>query len=154
MVVRELNGKTIVFDVDGVIAKNNNGSYADAEPFFYAIEQVNLAYDKGYYVKLCTARYGDRCKGNISQIYQRGYREIQDWMTKYGVKYDELIMGKPSGDIYVDDKGCRVDSKNGEHEWKYFWARLDGLKYVDKYNQIRELDVESAKLESISNAVM
>jgi hypothetical protein len=28
-------------------------------------------------------------------------RQLRTW----GIQYDKLILGKPSGDIYVDDKG-------------------------------------------------
>ena len=28
-------------------------------------------------------------------------------LTKWNVKYHDLFLGKPAGDIYVDDKGIR-----------------------------------------------
>ena len=147
--MRVLNGKVINFDVDGVIAANNNGNYAEAKPYLHAIEQINKAYDKGYYIKLCTARYGDREHGALYKIYQRGFQELVDWMNHYGVKYDEIIMGKPSADLYVDDKGCKIESSKGLIDWENnFWPALEKLKGVDKYNQpITELSEQSKLLE-------
>ena len=30
-----------------------------------------------------------------------------DQLNKWGVKYHALFLGKPAGDIYVDDKGIK-----------------------------------------------
>ena len=30
-------------------------------------------------------------------------KQLKDW----GVNYDELFMGKPAGDFYIDDKGVK-----------------------------------------------
>jgi len=30
-------------------------------------------------------------------------KQLNDW----GVKYHQLFLGKPAGDIYIDDKGMR-----------------------------------------------
>ena len=27
-----------------------------------------------------------------------------DWLTKYGVKFHQLILGKPIGDVWIDDR--------------------------------------------------
>ncbi len=35
------------------------------------------------------------------KYYDLTFKQLNDW----GVKFHGLIMGKPSGDIYVDDKG-------------------------------------------------
>lgn len=130
---------TIVFDFDGVICNNNHGDYANAPPFSYAIENVNKVYDMGYHVVICTARYGQRHPG---KQYQYGFEEATKWLRRYGVRYHELHMGKPAGDLYVDDKGCQIDSKLGEHTWDVLWKRLQGLHNVNVYNEV--LDEEAS----------
>jgi len=30
-------------------------------------------------------------------------------LRKWGLEYHKLIMGKPAGDVYIDDKGVRAD---------------------------------------------
>ena len=37
------------------------------------------------------------------KYYSLTYSQLSDW----GVKFHKLIMGKPSGDLYVDDKGVK-----------------------------------------------
>jgi capsule biosynthesis phosphatase len=137
MVVRQLNGKTLVFDWDGVIGANNNGNYKDAPSFLHAIEQINIVYDMGTEIVISTARYMDREKGNVAKIYQRAYYDCVEWLKKYGVKYDLLILGmKYPANMYIDDKGCTVDSSKGMDDWNNnFWPMYKKLENLDKYNQ-------------------
>ena len=59
---------------------------------------------KGYYIKIFTARYMGRSKENSKLAKQRGYKNTLIQLNKWNVKFDELIFGKPSYDIFVDDK--------------------------------------------------
>ena len=45
---------------------------------------------------------------NIVGIIERNKDVLETWLEKHGVKYDELIFGKPLGDWYIDDKGMSV----------------------------------------------
>jgi capsule biosynthesis phosphatase len=146
---RQLNGKTIIFDFDGVVCANNNGDYANSPPYPHAIEQISKVYDLGYKVVLFTARYGDRLNGCAARQYNAGYEEWLTWMRKHNVKYDEAWMGKPAGSMYVDDKACKVDSSKGLVDWtQNFWPQLAALNKVDKYNQpITELEKQAENLK-------
>ena len=125
--------KTIVFDVDGVIAsKDHGGDYSRAKPLQHGIECVNSAYSRGYKVVLNTARYGDRENGCLARQYNRGFIQLSDWLEKYKVKYHELWMGKPAGILYVDDKAVRINS-NDTMGWKDFWFYLADLEGRDQY---------------------
>jgi intein-encoded DNA endonuclease-like protein len=42
---------------------------------------------------------------DVEQVNKTYYKFTKDQLEKWGVKYHKLIMGKPSGDIYIDDKG-------------------------------------------------
>ena len=125
--------QTLIVDCDGVIAdKKYGGQYAKAGPLQFGIDQVNKLYDMGFTITLYTARYGDRCSGNIHKQYEIGYKEWVDWLEKYGVKYHHAFMGKPAGAIYIDDKAARVedDSKEG---WGQVWKEVYSLEGKDKY---------------------
>ena len=127
------SSRTIIFDIDGVIAKKTtDGDYSKAEPLWHGIEQVNKVYDLGYTVILFTARYGDRCKSDTNEQYNRGYVELVTWLEKHGVKYTSCYMGKPAGMIYVDDKAARIDgdTKDG---WSFFWEELEEIGKKDRY---------------------
>ena len=127
------SGQTLIVDCDGVIAdKKYGGEYAKAGPLQFGIDQVNKLYDMGFIITLYTARYGDRCNGNIHQQYETGYKEWTDWLEKHGVKYHHAFMGKPAGAIYIDDKAARVeaDSQDG---WGQVWKEVNNLEGKDKY---------------------
>jgi hypothetical protein len=96
---------TYVFDIDGTICtKITDGDYSNAEPIKDRIEIVNRLYDEGNIIIFQTARGMGR-SGN-SQAFAWDFfgdatkHQLQNW----GVKFHSLFMGKPAGDVYVDDK--------------------------------------------------
>ena len=88
--------KTYVIDIDGTICTNTFGEYNKAEPFFDRIAYINNLYLKGNIIKFFTAR-GSSTKIDWTEITKK---QLSDW----NVNYHELIMGKPEGDIFIDDK--------------------------------------------------
>ena len=96
---------TFVFDIDGTICTITNGDYSLAEPLRDRIEAINKLYLEGNTIIFHTARGMGR--SNNSQIFaNRKFKKFtQKQLDNWGVKYHKLFMGKPSGDIYVDDKG-------------------------------------------------
>lgn len=96
---------TYVFDIDGTICTNTNGNYENAQPFKDRIDIINSLYDAGNTIHFLTARGMGR--SNNSQIFANRlfYKFTENQLNDWGVKYHELFLGKPSGDIYIDDKG-------------------------------------------------
>ena len=38
-----------------------------------------------------------------------------DWLNKYGIKYHQLVLGKPIGDVWIDDRAINFNGwKNVE----------------------------------------
>ena len=103
--------KTYVFDIDGTICtslcENKNQDYEKAEPNYDRIEKINYLYDKGNTIIMLTARGMGRSKNNQLAAYSMFYDFTWAQLKEWGVKFHYLYLGKPAGDIYVDDKGCR-----------------------------------------------
>lgn len=119
----------VVFDFDGVICVFGAKDYSQAAPYENAIRHINACYAAGWYVTICTARYMMRCNGNISEVNRLGYDVSFRWLRKFGVNFHELVLGKPSADIYVDDRACRVESLKGETDWKNnFWPLVKTIE--------------------------
>lgn len=96
---------TYVFDIDGTICTLSGGIYEEARPIKKRIEKVNELFDQGHTIILNTARGMGRTKNN-ALLAEKLFREItQQQLNDWGVKYHKLFLGKPSGDIYIDDKG-------------------------------------------------
>ena len=96
---------TFVFDIDGTICSLTEGDYSKAQPIQERIDEINKLYDEGNKIVFYTARGMGR--SNNSQIFaeRKFYRLTLSQLEKWGVKHHGLYMGKPSGDIYIDDKG-------------------------------------------------
>jgi hypothetical protein len=85
------------FDIDGTLCTNTFGEYHKATPLFTRIDEINGLYALGHEIKLFTAR-GTGTGIDWSEI-------TTHQLAQWGVKYHELIFGKPEADIYVDDRG-------------------------------------------------
>jgi DNA helicase HerA-like ATPase len=103
---------TYVIDIDGTICTNGDCSsckYEASIPIPERIEKINSLFDEGHTIKYFTARgmgrYNDDGKKAIEKFYNLTKMQLEIW----GCKYHELILGKPSGDIYIDDKGMNAN---------------------------------------------
>ena len=98
--------KTYVIDIDGTIC-DNDGDYETSIPKLDRIEKINALYDEGHTIKYFTARGMGRYDSRI--LAHRVFNELTyNQLTSWGCKFHELILGKPSGDIYIDDKGVNA----------------------------------------------
>jgi hypothetical protein len=96
---------TYVFDIDGTICENTFGEYHLAKPFLDRIKVINDLFDAGNRILFLTAR-GMGSSGNNESIARAKWQALtESQLDLWGVKYHYLYLGKPSGDIYIDDKG-------------------------------------------------
>ena len=87
-------------DIDNTICNTQGTGYTLATPKTDVISKVNALYDAGNTIKFFTAR------GSSSLTDWRELTEKQ--LKAWGVKYHELIMGKPSADVFIDDKAVNA----------------------------------------------
>lgn len=99
--------KRLVFDVDGTICsiKKPNEDYSEVEPYQDLIDVINILHDNGYYIIFHTARGMKSHAGDLTSINRFVKPVLEEWLKKHQVKYHELVMGKPFGGSYIDDKG-------------------------------------------------
>lgn len=97
--------KIAVIDIDGVVATGTieevysdaaGWNYSKCVPISEGIRFVRELYEAEVYIKLHTAR--PRSDLDVTR----------EWLLKYGVPYHELIMDKPFGDIYIDDRNYPI----------------------------------------------
>ena len=96
---------TYVFDIDGTICSSKTGNYEDSIPFKERILKINDLYDNGHKIIFYTARGMGRYNNKADLAFLSFYELTKKQLKKWGVKYHQLFTGKPSGDIYIDDKG-------------------------------------------------
>ena len=94
------------FDIDGTVC-STDCEYIDAVPYKQVIDKINQLYDEGHYIQIFTSR------GTESGADWRDFTEGQ--LFKWNVKYHKLIMGKPSYDLFVDDRAVNAKVWNKEN---------------------------------------
>lgn len=98
----------IVIDIDDTICDNCFRDYVHAKPYQDVIDKINLLHAEGHYIVLYTSRGMVSCKGDLKKIKKNNEEILTTWLRDHRVCYDELIFGKPLGDLYVDDKALNV----------------------------------------------
>ena len=94
------------FDIDGTVC-STDCEYIDAVPYKQVIDKINQLYDEGHYIQIFTSR------GTESGADWREFTEGQ--LFKWNIKYHKLIMGKPSYDLFVDDRVVNAKVWNKEN---------------------------------------
>lgn len=88
---------TIVFDIDGVLCEETGlpDDYARRKPLRAGIDLLKRLRAMGCRIVLHSARF-------------RGDEPVtMAWLDAHGVSYDGLVLGKPRGDVYIDDRAIR-----------------------------------------------
>jgi len=87
--------KVIVFDLDGVICE-------EIKP-----------YRKAKVRKEVKEKLNQLAKDNKIIIYtsrrKKDEKLTKQWLKENKIQYHKLVLGKPKGDLYVDDKGIGVE---------------------------------------------
>jgi len=85
-----------IIDIDNTICKTNGSDYENSTPMYDRINIINQLYEMRHEIVYWTAR------GMSSGLDWYRLTELQ--LKTWGCKYHELRMGKPSYDVWVDDK--------------------------------------------------
>lgn len=94
----------LCFDLDNVLCRTVKCHYEQSKPIKKNINFVNKLYENGYYIKIFTARFMGRNNDNINIAKKQALILTKKQLLSWRVKYHKLIFGKPSFDIYIDDK--------------------------------------------------
>ncbi len=95
--------KIICFDLDGVICLTKKNNYRSSKPIRKNINFINKLI-KNYEIIIFTSRYMGRNNDVQKKAIKQGYEFTKSQLKKWKVNYSKLILGKPSYDLYVDDK--------------------------------------------------
>lgn len=102
----------IVIDLDGTICelKKNNQTYSEVRPKPGAIQTLHKLKEDGHEIIIYTARNMLTFNGNIGKINANVGKITLDWLKSYNIPFDEIVFGKPYGDMYIDDSAFKFES--------------------------------------------
>ena len=98
----------ICIDLDGVIAmgESNWPNYESCKLVGGVLDAMQALHAAGYRITIYTSRNWE----DVDVTY--------DWLVSNNIPFDNLVMGKPQADLYIDDKGIRITN------WREICERL------------------------------
>jgi len=107
-----------VIDIDGTICDKpecqEDCDYEISVPKSDRIAKINKLYDEGNQIIYLTARGMGRFGNNADLAKRMFYELTKNQLDSWGCKYHKLVLGKPSGDYYIDDKGMNANEFFGD----------------------------------------
>lgn len=102
----------ICFDLDNTICTTVKNYYSKSKPKKKIINLINNINPQKYEVIIFTSRFMGRSNENVKKAKSLGYIFTKNQLASWGLRYDKLLLGKPSYDKIVDDKSINFSQKN------------------------------------------
>jgi len=107
--------KKLIVDLDNTLTIGETSDYRNVLPNEKSIETLKKYKDMGFYITIFTSRNMRTHNGNIGLINVHTLPIILEWLNRYNVSYDEVVVGKPwcgHDGFYIDDKAIRPSEFN------------------------------------------
>ena len=117
----------ICFDLDGTLCDGDEPGdagtdYSRCQPLPGAANLLRDLRAQGHTVIIQTARGMGSSHGNVGVAQAKVAGLVFEQLKTWGFEYDEIYFGKPSAELYVDDKGLTAlefwDSHWEERQWQ------------------------------------
>jgi predicted mannosyl-3-phosphoglycerate phosphatase (HAD superfamily) len=111
----------IIIDIDGTVCEEKpTFERALAKPLCGAVDSVNSLYDAGNTIIFYSSRSWAE------------YNLTKDWLDTNGFKYHQLVLGKPGGEVWIDDRALQFTT------WDDIMSKLNKPKDIDKIKELEE----------------
>lgn len=116
----------ICVDVDGTLVSPPAvpGDYSTVRVYERVAASLRALKAAGHTVVLATARGMLSCGGNLGTLTPRVVPTLMATLAAADVPFDELHVGKPYADVYVDDKAVNVHSDSLAHATGWYTASV------------------------------
>lgn len=105
--MRQRDFLKIVVDLDGTILEERpTPEKPRAVPLPGAVIALNNLYEMGHIIIIHSARANCDLELTLKQL------------DEYGIKYHHVVLGKPAGDIFIDDRAFTFT------DWEKDWIKL------------------------------
>ena len=101
----------IVVDIDGTLThiKYPDESYTTLAPYPHIREWLQQMKREGHTIVIYTSRRMKTHGGNVGRIMAETGGDLLAWLKASGIPCDELYLGKPFGDIILDDMAVALN---------------------------------------------
>ena len=101
----------IVVDIDGTLThiKYPNEKYSELAPYPHIREWLQRMKREGHTIVIYTSRRMKTHGGNVGKILAESGGELIEWLRRNEIPCDELVLGKPFGDIILDDMAVALN---------------------------------------------
>lgn len=101
----------LVVDIDGTLThiKYPHESYAQLEPFPHIRAWLQEMKREGHTIVIYTSRRMKTHGGNVGKVLADTGPELMAWLAQHGIPCDELYLGKPFGDLILDDMAVALN---------------------------------------------
>ncbi|WP_455941084.1 HAD hydrolase family protein [Helicobacter pullorum] len=103
--------KNLILDLDGTLTiDEEEKDYIDKKPNTKVIKKLKEYKSQNFRITIYTSRNMRTFRGDIEKIKTNTLPQIINWLEKYSVPYDDIVIGKPwcgFEGFYVDDKAIR-----------------------------------------------
>jgi len=104
--------KTYIIDLDNTLAMDIKVPGDFEHDIDWILE--HKVCDQGMKEKIITAyNNGDRIVFHSARSNTgKRMKQTREWLLKNEVRFNEIILGKPKGDVYIDNDSCKAE------EWR------------------------------------
>ena len=133
----------IVFDLDNTLVTYPEipGDYSSVERIDHIAQFLASMREEGHEIIIHTARGMVSSNSNMGKVVKNNAKVVVETLERYGIEYDELVFGKPYGDIYIDDKAFNTFQMNLFKDMG-FYTHSRGLDFgfiTNRHNKIRRV---------------
>lgn len=102
----------LIVDVDGTLCpvKKEGENYSDLVPNFEIIKKLRTLKHEGAEIVIFSSRNMRTYSGNLGLINAKTLPLLIEWLNKWQIPFDEILVGKPwpgNMGFYIDDRAVR-----------------------------------------------
>lgn len=100
----------LIVDIDNTLCITTNSDYENSKPVIPVIEKLREYKELGFTIVLFSSRNMRTFESNIGKINIHTVPKLINWLHKFEVPFDELLIGKPwcgNDGFYIDDRAIR-----------------------------------------------
>ena len=125
----------IVVDLDNTLVSYPlvKGNYSTVNINQWMVKYIRKLKEEGHYIIIHTARRMETHSHNVGKVIADIGKLTIETLDKFNIPYDEIIFGKPLGDIYIDDRAV--------NPWDpYFVQNMGFYRLFDSESAIRKVN--------------